>query len=98
MSKITESARGEACTIRTPWCINRPDTTVACHAPRGFGRGIALKAPDWAIAYGCYDCHEAIDGRCHAGETTADERFHMWLRGFFATMQLLIEKGLVVVR
>ena len=100
MSKITDSARGKACTIRTPWCIDGSphETTVPCHAPSGFGRGMAHKAPDWAHARGCYVCHSVVDGRAHINETTADQRFQMWCRGFFETMQQLIAEGLVVIQ
>ena len=73
------------------------ETTVAAHAPRGFGRGMALKAPSWAIAYACYACHDTIDGRAHINQTTAQERMNMWLNGFYKTMTLLIADGLVVI-
>lgn len=99
MSKITDSAQGKACTIKTPWCMDQypHETTVPAHAPRGFGRGMALKAPDWAIAYACYWCHAVVDGREHVKQTTAEERMTMWSRGFYKTMTLLIEQGLVVI-
>lgn len=101
MSKITESARGEPCTIRTPWCTPSTDndTTVYCHAPSGmvFGRGSSLKSPDLIGAYGCHPCHDVIDGRAHIHETTYEERRTMFLRGFGLTIRLLIAKGLVTV-
>lgn len=90
MSKITESANGESCTLRTPWCNERPDTTVWCHAPAGqvFGRGTSHKSHD---LLGCYD------GRAHINDTTAEERRTMFLRGFVASLPMLIDKGLVVI-
>jgi hypothetical protein len=99
MSKITQSARGKSCTVQSPWCMDQypHESTVAAHAPAGFGRGMALKAPDWAIAYACYRCHDVLDGRSHINDTTKQERMEMWLRGFYKTMCLLIDAGLVVI-
>ena len=99
MSKLTASARGKPCTIQSPWCMDAypHESVIAAHAPRGFGRGMALKAPDWAHARSCFACHDVVDGRSHINETTPCERMQMWSRGFYKTMTLLIEQGLVVI-
>lgn len=99
MSKITQSARQEECTIRSPWCNFDRDTTVWCHAPSGleFGRGANVKSHDAIGCYGCSQCHDTIDGRAHIHETTFEQRRSMFLRGFCASFEMLIEKGLVVI-
>ena len=62
MSKITDSARGQACLIRIPGVCNRdPETTVFCHEPKG--SGLSMKWPDTEGCYGCSDCHDLDDGR-----------------------------------
>jgi hypothetical protein len=98
-TKITKSANGRSCTIRSPWCNDRTDTTVWCHAPSGmvFGRGISHKSLDPIGCYGCCECHDAIDARNHVNETTYEERRTMFLRGFGVSFRLLLDQGLVVV-
>lgn len=99
MSKITESANGEACTVLGPWCNERTDTTVWAHAPSGmcFGKGTSLKGEDAVGCYACHPCHDTIDGRAHVLETTYEERRTMFLRGFGTSFRILLMKGLVVI-
>lgn len=98
MSRITESANGEACTVRSPWCNGDSSTVVWAHAPSGqfFGKGASLKGEDLVGCYACHECHSAIDGRSHINETTFEERRTMFLRGFGESLRILIMKGLVV--
>ena len=93
VSKITQSARGENCTflIRNV-CQNRTDTTVFCHGPLNFGRGI--KSPDWWGAYGCYECHTAMDQR----KLINVDWLETWLAAIRRTQTRLIEKGLLEVK
>jgi len=61
---IRRAARGQDCTLRLAVCNFDPDTTVLCHS--NFltdGRGMGLKAPDTAAAFGCSACHDVLDGR-----------------------------------
>lgn len=99
MSKITKSAKGEACTVRSPWCNEDSSTVVWAHAPSGmvFGKGTSIKGDDAVGCYACYECHSAIDGRTHVLGTTYEERRTMFLRGFGKSFRILIEKGLVVI-
>lgn len=70
---------------------------VACHANwQEFGKGIGLKAHDCFIAFGCQDCHDAIDGRTPR-IPKADRRYY-WQRGFERTILWMFEnKHLKVV-
>jgi hypothetical protein len=88
--KITQSARGEVCTLNTPVCTNNTDTTVFCHAPSEV-KGMGNKSPDYWGAYGCQQCHTYLDGN---NETRLD-RLAYWYRGIFRTMRRLYEKGII---
>lgn len=62
---IRRAARGQDCTLRLAVCNFNPDTTVLCHSNFLIdGKGIGLKAPDTAAAFGCSACHDVLDGRC----------------------------------
>lgn len=95
MSKITESARGEDCQIRIPNVCNFDPTKVSlCH--KG-GAGWALKANDIHAAYGCSSCHDAIDGRLKT-QYSPDELKLMFYDGMVRTQEILIEKGLILIK
>jgi hypothetical protein len=65
MTPIRKAARGQDCTIQIPGVCNfDPATTVLCHDNRlAAGKGMGLKAPDTAAAFGCSSCHDCLDGR-----------------------------------
>lgn len=59
MSKVTQSARNQPCTLRIPGVCNwNIETTVFAHT----GSGTAKRRTDKGC-YACSDCHDAIDGR-----------------------------------
>ncbi|MBB5610410.1 MULTISPECIES: nuclease domain-containing protein [unclassified Janthinobacterium] len=61
---IRRAARGQDCTLRMAVCNFDPDTTVLCHSNfLADGKGMGLKAPDTAAAFGCSACHDVLDGR-----------------------------------
>lgn len=61
---IRRGARGQDCTLRLVVCNFDPDTTVLCHSNfLADGKGMGLKAPDTAAAFGCSACHDVLDGR-----------------------------------
>ena len=61
---IRRAARGQDCTLRLAVCNFDPDTTVLCHSNfLADGKGMGLKAPDTAAAFGCSACHDVLDGR-----------------------------------
>ena len=65
MTPIRRAARGQDCTLQFPAVCNfDPATTVLCHSNYlADGKGMGLKAPDLAAAFGCAACHDLLDGR-----------------------------------
>jgi hypothetical protein len=96
MSKITESARGEHCTIRVDGhCNHNTETTVFAHISGvRFGHGMGEKVNDILGAYACSDCHDVVDGR-QRSEYTRTERKLMHYEGVFETQMKLKAKGLL---
>lgn len=95
MSAITESARGEKCTIRLPGCNGDPDRTVFTHLNSvRLGKGLGLKVSDVLGAYGCDHCHGVVDGqiKTHLPQWQLQICFY---EAVFETLLRLIAKGLV---
>jgi len=91
MSKIRQSAKGETCTFNLPGiCNHNPETVVLCHAPHP-DKGMGLKGPDTWAAYGCSDCHSAIDRHVMFRDQLTDA----WFRAIRETQRRLIKKGLM---
>jgi hypothetical protein len=62
---------------------------VLCHAPYP-GRG-GMRSHDWWAAYGCSDCHDAVDHRNMKVFLTAD----IWMPAIHETQAKLKAKGLL---
>ena len=94
MSALTESARGQTCTLRIVGVCNfNRETVVLCHLSE-FGGGKSFKAPDIAAVYGCSSCHDVLDGRVqHAG--FQEERYWYTTRALIETHQSMHERGLL---
>ncbi len=93
--KLTDSARGEECTIQLhPYCNQNPETTVFCHAPSE-GKGVGIKSPDWWGAYGCSSCHDIVDMRKRVDVISSQEIKDAHIRGVYRTLKIMIEKGLI---
>ena len=95
--KITESARGQSCTLNFKGCTNDTETVVLCHSPfEEDGSGTAQKSDDIFGAYGCAHCHDLLDCRKYVdgGIMTVDRRdiFH---RAMKKTIRKLIERGII---
>jgi hypothetical protein len=110
-TKMRESARGEDCTLQIPGvCNGNPETTVLCHLPDE-SKGMGRKSDDICAAYGCSDCHDAIDGRGKfevVGEFLEDKSTGvitgLWCdrewylrRAMVRTLRRMIEKGLIKI-
>lgn len=96
MSKITESARNENCTVRIPgYCNRNNETTIFAHLSGiRFKHGVGHKVSDYHGAYACSECHNAIDGRIRTNHTRY--QLKLWhLEGVIETQLKLIEKGLL---
>ena len=59
------------------------------------GRGGSFKAPDWAVAAGCHDAHDYIDGR--KGGWTLEEKRAEWFLAHVRTQDWLFENRKLVV-
>ncbi len=97
MSKITKSARGQACRFRLfdPYtnssvCDIGPETVVFCHAPSAT-KGMGIKSESWWGSYGCASCHAVMDGRSVPGLNKQE----VWLRAIHETHKILFELGLL---
>lgn len=87
--KITQSAKGESCTLRIPGACNRnPDTVVFCHAPSP-DKGTGSKSDDFWGAYGCSGCHSYMDNRMW------NQLSATWFRAIFETQKKLFKKGIL---
>lgn len=97
--KIRESARGKECTIRGPMCNGNPETTVWAHSPLRsmHGGGIAYKASDIFGCRCCSACHDWLDGRVQY-DGPCETKTMAFFRGFSASLQQLVDEGIVVVR
>lgn len=61
-----------------------------------YGRGVGFKSPDWAVAAGCPDAHDYIDGR--KGGWDKETKRAEWFRAHIKTQDWLFENELLVVR
>ena len=101
MSKITQSARGQSCTLRFPGCKNERDTVVWCHSPFiEDGRGWGLKSPDVLGVTGCVHCHDILDRRKRLDTDIQGTEYTKMLmeyfhRGLKRSLVKLIEKGVL---
>jgi hypothetical protein len=94
LSKITKSAKGEECQIRIGGvCCFDLEKTVFCHLG---GAGLAIKSSDIHGAYGCYDCHAAIDGGLKTSFSKLE--LNLWFYdAVIRTQLILLEKGLIKI-
>lgn len=85
---LLKLAQGAPCLIQIPGlCTGR--NVVACHSNwQEHGKGVGLKGHDCFIAFGCQQCHEAIDGR---NKLEKDDRRHYWRQGHDRTILWLFQ-------
>lgn len=91
-SKLRASAKGQACTFRTPVCNHDPSTTVLCHI-RDEAKGVGNKANDWSSAFGCSACHAAIDTH----QFSREDELAYCLKAMQRTQAYWVEKGLIFI-
>ena len=90
MSKITKSARGQACRFRLVDCDITPETVVFCHAPSAT-KGMGIKSESWWGSFGCGSCHWRMDGP----EIEGLNKSEVWMRAIHETQKILFELGLL---
>lgn len=98
MSKVTQAAKGEDCTIRLPGICNfNPETTVFAHLSGvRFRKGIASKVSDALGAFSCSCCHDAIDGRIKTRYSSQELKMAHY-EGIFETQLILMDKGIIKI-
>ncbi len=93
MSALRKLAKGRECQIRVPGCcLPGNETVVGCHVRMAGVSGIGMKADDLFIAYGCYACHQIVDGQ-RKSEFTFEQRRLFLLEGMVRTQYLLLREG-----
>lgn len=94
--KLRDSARGEECTFQIAQvCRGRTDTVVLCHLPDE-SHGMGQKADDISAAFGCQDCHDALDGRTKTWFAAGEKEFYM-RRALVRTLRRWVERGLIKI-
>jgi transcription elongation factor Elf1 len=85
--KLLEAVRDFPC----QHCGAEDGTVVAAHSNRGrHGKGMGIKAHDWAIAALCHRCHMELDqGHLYDRVT----KYEMWDQAFCKTLHLLWTSG-----
>jgi len=59
-TKITQSAKGQECSLRIPGVCDFDNRTTVCAHINGAGTG--YKEDDALTAYTCFSCHQWLDG------------------------------------
>lgn len=98
MSKLTEAAKGQSCTIQLyPYCNENPETVVFCHM-NSEDKGMSKKSPDWWGADGCSTCHDIVDRRMRVKDIWDDEIDAAFVRGVYRTLKRRIEQRLIILK
>jgi hypothetical protein len=98
IKKIRDSARGEDCTVNSPWCNYDSSTVVFAHYGEPGEKGAGLKPDDTSGVYACSDCHDWLDGRVsHSSVDKNDlhDKCFYWFRAMRRTWALLITNGVL---
>lgn len=93
--KITQSAKGENCTLRIGGvCNHNSETTIFAHLKGNKGTG--TKNHDLFGIYCCSSCHDFLDDR----HTLPIEAHHGWdvLRALQETQLKLVAKNLITIK
>lgn len=92
-TKLRNSAKGQDCTFQIPGvCCCDPERTMLCHISDE-AKGMGNKAHDYSAAFGCHECHTAIDQHRLSKE---DELFYS-MRGMQRTWDFWVNAGLIVL-
>lgn len=98
MGKTTKQrgeAKGRTCQIRLGGC-QHDYGVVGCHYPLTGHTGVAMKAPDLFIAWGCFNCHQIVDGVKKSMFESREDIEIDFLRGVLRTQAILAQEGKLV--
>jgi hypothetical protein len=88
--QLLRAAQGNQC----QWCFRHDGTVVAAHANQlRYGKGMGIKAHDWAVAFLCHSCHGELD---QGSWMSRDQRRLLWDTAHQRTRNILREMGLLV--
>jgi hypothetical protein len=88
--KFEHLAHGRRCYLGFPGiCCHNPEKVVPCHLRFGAVGGMGLKPPPVCSLPGCFDCHNALDGRVQTDLYTQDELKAMALVGLLQWLAFL---------
>lgn len=97
-TKITRHARGQECQLRLPGICNcTSDTVVFAHLNgSAFGKGMGLKAHDFAGCFAGFECHTYLDvGHGTKPRISDAELAQCLLRAVVGTWAILIRDGII---
>ena len=96
--KLRDSARGQDCAFGIAGVCNGDNrTTVLCHLPSKDTGGMGFKSTDLCAAYGCSDCHDAIDNRKLSEEYQEFKDFYNG-RALIRTLTRFFELDLITIK
>lgn len=94
--KILRHAKGQPCLLRLPGCVCQSETTVFAHLNGdAFGKGMGIKAHDFAGFFAGFECHRRYD--LHETGLDDGELNALLLSAVIRTWEVLINDGVIVV-
>lgn len=98
MSKLTQAAKGQPCSVRIPFVCNWDvETTVSAHLSGvRFKHGTGQKVNDIFAADCCSACHDVLDGRVKS-QYTKQELKLMHLEGVIESQARRMQEGLIKI-
>ena len=100
---IMQAADGQPCSLRIASFVGRTcqGSVVGCHLPV-IGRGVATKATDLAVAFGCQACHDILDGRNQNVQAAIIDKYpaayaNRLLNALVETQARLVGMGIITV-
>lgn len=95
-ARVLRHAKGQPCTLRFPGiCDGGGETTVACHV-RDSHKGMAQKASDHSIVFGCASCHRYLDEQTWKRLLTDADVNRYVISALQETWAILIRDGIIV--
>jgi hypothetical protein len=104
--RIMRAARGQPCSLRLASFVpgrrcTGEDTTVACHMPVD-GKAMGSKVSDLSVAFGCFTCHQIIDGVDQEAAKYLRQHYpaafmERLLKGMAETQARLVMDGIITI-
>jgi len=97
--KYTDEAKGQPCTMNSPWCTYNDEQTCFRHLNESFaGKGKGLKADDFAGFDGCQGCEDWYNSDIHSLDLD-DENERDWyaFRAMVRTLRNRVERGILKI-